>query len=57
LTFGVGGAEPHAAALQGSATVLTLHSILPDPCSGFSLIGAGRWSTDADTSDRRLFER
>jgi len=52
----VGGAESYADALQGLASVLTFHSIMPDPWSGFSLIAAGRRSADADASDQRLFE-
>ncbi|MCY7289204.1 MAG: hypothetical protein LH624_13365 [Cryobacterium sp.] len=55
-TFGVGGAEPHAAALEGSATVLHLHGVLPDLRSGPSLIAVGRRSVDADASDQRLFD-
>jgi SAM-dependent methyltransferase len=52
-TFGSGGAEPYAAALQTASTVLYLrHSIPQQPAS--APMDTGRWSADADATDLDL---
>jgi SAM-dependent methyltransferase len=57
-TFGAGGSEPYAQALQGSDNVLYLHGRHPDADPGtpaqVSTMHAGRWSADADAIDRSL---
>lgn len=54
-TFGAGGAEPYAAALQSEANVLYLHSVHSDR-SGMAPMDAGRWSADADATDHSLLD-
>jgi len=52
-TFGSGGTEPYAAALQNESTVLYLRhntTQLPDAAP----MDAGRWSADADATDLAL---
>jgi SAM-dependent methyltransferase len=52
-TFGSGGAEPYAAALQTESSVLYLrHSTPQHPAS--APMDTGRWSADADATDLDL---
>jgi SAM-dependent methyltransferase len=52
-TFGSGGAEPYAAALQTDSTMLYLrHSTAQHPTS--APMDTGRWSADADATDLAL---
>ncbi|PXA70145.1 class I SAM-dependent methyltransferase [Cryobacterium arcticum] len=52
-TFGSGGSEPYAAALQNeSATLYLRHSVGELPAS--ATMDAGRWSADADATDLSL---
>ena len=52
-TFGSGGTEPYAAALQTQSTVLYLrHSTAQHPAS--APMDTGRWSADADATDLDL---
>ncbi|TFD52685.1 class I SAM-dependent methyltransferase [Cryobacterium frigoriphilum] len=55
-TFGAGGAEPYAAALQNEANVLYLHSVHSTHSAGMAPMDAGRWSADADATDHSLLE-
>ncbi|MFC5930720.1 class I SAM-dependent methyltransferase [Cryobacterium melibiosiphilum] len=54
-TFGAGGAEPYAAALQSEANVLYLHSVHSER-NGMAPMDAGRWSADADATDHSLLD-
>ncbi|MBG6215285.1 MAG: class I SAM-dependent methyltransferase [Cryobacterium sp.] len=57
-TFGAGGSEPYAQALQGEDNVLYLHGHRTDADPGaaarVSTMHAGRWSAGADAIDRAL---
>ncbi|TFB95088.1 methyltransferase domain-containing protein [Cryobacterium sp. TMT1-3] len=57
-TFGAGGSEPYAQALQSADNVLYLHSTHADAEPGtparVSTMHAARWSADADATDRSL---
>lgn len=57
-TFGAGGSEPYAQALQSDDNMLYLHGRRPDAEPGapalVSTMHAGRWSAEADTTDRSL---
>ncbi|MFO7690941.1 MAG: class I SAM-dependent methyltransferase [Cryobacterium sp.] len=57
-TFGAGGAEPYAAALQSTAAAAELY--LHGPQSARSprraAMNAGRWSAEADHTDRSLLD-
>ena len=55
-TFGAGGAEPYAAALQSEANVLYLHSVHSEKSAGMAPMDAGRWSADADATDHSLLD-
>lgn len=55
-TFGAGGAEPYAAALQSEANVLYLHSVHSANLAGIVPMDAGRWSADADATDHSLLD-
>lgn len=52
-TFGSGGTEPYAAALQSESAVLYLRHDTSQPHVG-SPMDAGRWSADADATDLAL---
>jgi len=52
-TFGAGGAEPYAAALQDESAVLYLRGS-NDPEPDAATMDAGRWSADADATDLEL---
>ena len=57
-TFGAGGSEPYAQALQSDDNVLYLHGHRhdadPETAARVSTLHAGRWSADADAIDRSL---
>ncbi|MDJ0351038.1 methyltransferase domain-containing protein [Cryobacterium sp. PH29-G1] len=57
-TFGAGGSEPYAQALQSDNNTLYLHGHRADADPGtpprVSTMHAGRWSADADAIDRSL---
>ena len=57
-TFGAGGAEPYAAALQGTAeqAELYLHGPSSARRPGRATMNAGRWSADADVTDLSLLD-
>ncbi|MBC7443197.1 MAG: class I SAM-dependent methyltransferase [Ramlibacter sp.] len=54
-TFGAGGAEPYASALQNNDDVLYLRRAFSIGQAATS-IDAGRWSADADATDQRLLD-
>ena len=57
-TFGSGGSEPYAQALQSDENVLYLHGRChdadPETAARVSTMHAGRWSAGADATDRSL---
>jgi SAM-dependent methyltransferase len=55
-TFGAGGAEPYAAALQSESNVLYLHSVNAERAAGMAPMDAGRWSAKADATDNSLLD-
>jgi SAM-dependent methyltransferase len=59
-TFGAGGSEPYAQALQSADNVLYLHGNPADADPGtparISTMHAGRWSARADAIDRSLLD-
>lgn len=55
-TFGAGGAEPYAAALQSESNVLYLHSLTAERAAGMAPMDAGRWSAKADATDHSLLD-
>ena len=53
-TFGAGGSEPYAQALQSDDNVLYLHGHRPGTPARVSTMHAARWSAGADAVDRSL---